>query len=523
MTHLKTRRTKYRIALPVILLTLALLVFPRPLDTACKLIAGTNAAIAADKDAIDKDESPPPPHGDPSAQVFGVLALVVICAAIGRFGARKLKQSPVLGELAVGIIAGAIIYQLGGPTVTIIRHYDLIQHTTQQALTEGKNWETTVRSSIAQAGLSKGVAERVERVFLSKNFSSNLALARSIQLFASFGVVMLLFMVGLEVSLKELKSIGGSASAVAAIGVSGTFLLSYATTWILLPKTAGFMPPLFAGAALCASSIGITARIFKDMNSLDMTEAKTVLGAAVMDDVLGLIVLAVVTAVATTGTIEVGHLLWILLKTALFLGAVVVFGTTFLKKTVLFLTRLDLGKIKVLYPFALLMLLAWLADTIGLAAIIGAFAAGVIIKEESFEEVGASLDNEQSVESILAPIEELLAPIFFVLIGLQVDLTALANVKVLLMGLLLTAVAVVGKLAASLGVMGGVNRLIVGIGMLPRVEVALIVASMGKSLGVLDDALYSVIILVVALTVLMTPPLLKWSIDRKRNILPGAV
>ena len=120
-------------------------------------------------------------------------------------------------------------------------------------------------------------------------------------------------------------------------------------------------------------------------------------------------------------------------------------------------------------------------------------------------------------------IEHLLAPIFFVLIGLQVDVTALANVNVLLMGLLLTAAAVAGKLAASLGVMGGTDRLIVGIGMLPRVEVALIVASMGKSLGILNDALYSVIIIVVSLTVLMTPPLLKWSIERKRNKTPRPV
>ena len=163
------------------------------------------------------------------------------------------------------------------------------------------------------------------------------------------------------------------------------------------------------------------------------------------------------------------------------------------------------------------MLLAWLADKIGLAAIIGAFAAGVIIKEESFSGIGPGLDPDQSVESILAPLEGILAPIFFVLVGLQVNVTTLANVKVMLTGLIITAVAAAGKLASSLAVRSGANRLIVGAGMLPRVEVALIVASMGKSLGVLDDALFSVIIVVVLLTVLMTPPLLKWSIERKRN------
>ena len=518
--HLRARMTKTRIALPVILFVSALLFSSCLLATRHNAFAQANT-VTAEKDSGGKAESPLHLHSDPSARVFGVLAMIVVCAAIGRLGARKLKQSPVLGELAVGIIVGTILYQFGGPTVTIIRHYDVIEQATQNAITEGHNWDTTVRSSLAQANLSPEVAQRVERVLLSRDFPASLALAQSVQLFASFGVVMLLFMVGLEVSMKELKAIGGSAAAVAAIGVSLTFVLSYFTTSLLLPKEAGFMPPLFAGAAFCASSIGITARILMDMHSLEMIEAKTVLGAAVMDDVLGLIVLAVVTAVATTGRIEVRSLLWILLKTALFLGAVIIFGTRFLKRTVQFLAKLDMGKIKVLYPFALLMLLAWLADQIGLAAIIGAFAAGVIIKEESFEKIGAGSAHDQSVETILGPLEQLLAPIFFVLIGLQVDVATLANLKVLLMGLLLTAVAVAGKLAASLGVMGKTDRLIVGIGMLPRVEVALIVASMGKSLGVLDNALYSVIIIVVSLTVLITPPLLKWSIERKRNKAPG--
>ncbi len=514
MTHLTIKRL---IGFSVIYCTFGVLFSFYLPGTGHEVFAQSNTEIPAGASAMDTAESHLTTHGDSSARVFGVLALIVCCAAIGRFGARKLKQSPVLGELAAGIILGAIVYQLGSPTVIIIRHSELIQQTYQRALSEGKDWETTVRSTLGQAGLPKEVAQRVERVLLRSDFPSYLLLAKSIQLFASFGVAMLLFMVGLEVSLKELKAIGASASAVALTGVVVTFGLACITTLLLLPKTAGLMPPLFVGAALCASSVGIAARIFRDMKRTEMKEARIVLGAAVLDDVLGLIVLAMVMAVATQGAIGIGHLFWTLLKTALFLGAVVVFGTRFLEKTVQFLARLDLGNIKLLYPFVLLMLLAWLADKIGLAAIIGAFAAGVIIKEESFSGIGPGLDPDQSVESILAPLEGILAPIFFVLVGLQVNVIMLANVKAMLTGLIITAVAVAGKLASSLGVRSGASRLIVGAGMLPRVEVALIVASMGKSLGVLDDALFSVIIVVVLLTVLMTPPLLKWSIERKPN------
>ena len=522
MTHLTTRMIKWLIVLPIIYCAMTLSFSSRLPVTGYDARAQIAAGTTAEPGAKDTGESSLTTHGDPFTRVFGLLALIVCCAAVGRYGARKLKQSPVLGELAIGVIVGAIVYQLGGPTVIIIRHSDLVHQTVEKALSEGKNWETTVRSSLEQAGLPKEDYKKVERVLLGRDLTGYLLLARSVQLLANFGVIMLLFMVGLEVSLKELKAIGGSASAVAMIGVGLSFILSCLTASLLLPKASGLMPPLFAGAALCASSIGITARIFKDMNRIEMSEAQTVLGAAVMDDVLGLIVLAVVMAVATQGTVVVGQIFWILLKTALFLGAVVIFGTRFLEKTVRFLERYDFGNIKLLYPFALLMLLAWLADVVGLAAIIGAFAAGVIIKEESFSGKDAGSGPQESVESILAPLEGLLAPIFFVLIGLQVDVTTLANVKVLLTGLALTVVAVVGKLVASLGVRGGADRLIVGFGMLPRVEVALIVASMGKSLGVLNEALYSVIIIVVLLTVLMTPPLLKWSIERKEKKVPGS-
>ncbi len=481
------------------------------------VFAQTDAGKPANAGSPVTGKSKTSQHGDTSARVFGVLALLVSCAAIGRVGAGKLKQSPVLGELAIGIIVGAILYQAGNPALIIIRHSQLVQRVAENTLSTGKNWETTVQSTVRSADLPEEAAARVERVMMSRDFPAYLSLARSIQLFAGFGVAMLLFMVGLEVSLKELRAIGSSASLVATTGVVATFTLTCLATLLLQPKTSGLMPALFAGSALCATSIGISARIFKDMKRLRIREARIVLGAAVLDDVLGLIMLSVVTTLATYGSIEVRHLFWILLKTVLFLGAVVIFGTRFLDKTVQALSKLDLGNIKLLYPFVLLMFLAWLADKIGLAAIVGAFAAGVIIKEESFSGVGPGLDPEQSIESIHASLEGILAPIFFVLIGLQMDIATLGNLKVLLVGLVLTAVAVAGKLACSLGVTSGADRLIVSIGMLPRVEVALIVASIGKSLGVLDAGLYSVIIIAVLLTILMTPPLLKWSMERKQT------
>jgi Kef-type K+ transport system membrane component KefB len=207
----------------------------------------------------------------------------------------------------------------------------------------------------------------------------------------------------------------------------------------------------------------------------------------------------------------------IVLKAAVFLGAVILFGAKCLRWQVELFARLDQASVKLLYPFGLMMVLAWLADAIGLATIVGAFAAGLIIKEEFFTVGDEAPHAKDSVESIVAPIEGVFAPVFFVLMGFQVDVTTFADMRVLVSGLALTVVAVLGKLMASLVVRKGSDKLIVGVGLVPRGEVGLIFASIGRSLGVLDANLFSIIIIVVLLTTLVTPPLLTWAIGRKER------
>jgi Kef-type K+ transport system membrane component KefB len=168
--------------------------------------AGATLKITAGASGQNFPKTGSAPYGEPSASVYGILALLVSCAALGRFGAVRLKQAPVLGELAAGIVVGFLLYQLGSPTVIIIRHSALVNR-------------------VALSGLSVVDAQRVERVLLSRDFPSYLSLARSVQLFAGFGVVLLLFMVGLEVSVKELRAIGSSAAMVAACGITITFVL----------------------------------------------------------------------------------------------------------------------------------------------------------------------------------------------------------------------------------------------------------------------------------------------------------
>jgi Kef-type K+ transport system membrane component KefB len=483
---------------------------------------GTNTEIDAvaeqhpevTHDEHDKEEAA---HGDPFARVFEVLAIILLCAVIGRYGAQKLKQSPVLGELLIGIIAGALIYQMGSPALTIIRHQDIVHNAIQKTLDEDIGWDEAVETTLSESGLSVNVTDRIRAALLSDHFPEYERLANSILLFSSLGVILLLFMVGLESNIHEMKEVGGSASSVALLGVIAPFILGYVSTILLFPGGTDPNVPIFIGATLCATSIGITARVFKDMNKLGLSEAKIVLGAAVLDDVLGLIVLAIVTGIVTSGTVEVSTIGLIFLKAIAFLGAVVFFGLKFLKKNVAFFARLDQSNVKLLYPFGLLMILAWLADLIGLATIVGAFAAGLIIEEEHFFADHESRREGHSVESIIAPIEGIFAPVFFVLMGMQVDVGTFADLNVLLIGLILTVVAIIGKVVAPLLIKKGNDKLIIGFGMIPRGEVGLIFASIGKSIGVLDNRLFSIIIIVVILTTLVTPPLLKWAIERREK------
>jgi Kef-type K+ transport system membrane component KefB len=267
-------------------------------------------------------------------------------------------------------------------------------------LYEHKGWKDAIDVTLGEANLPDKTVEKLKRALLSESFPKYFNLARSVLLFSSLGVVLLLFMVGLECSLEEMKEVGGSATVVALLGVIIPFILGYATTLLILPMGIDSNVPIFIGATLCATSIGITARVFKDMNRLGMVEAKIVMSAAVLDDIFALIILAIVTGIVTSGSIEVSTIVMIFLKASIFLSTVLFVGTKFLKQQIAFFAKLDQSHVRLIFPFSLLMILSWLADAIGLATIIGAFAAGLIIKEEYF----TRHHGEHSVESIIAPI-----------------------------------------------------------------------------------------------------------------------
>ena len=361
---------------------------------------------------------------------------------------------------------------------------------------------------------------------------------------AELGVIVLLLQIGLETRLADLVRVGGKAFAVGSVGIAVPFVLgAFLVGPLLLPGKAD-NTYLFLGATLAATSVGITGRVFRDLGKLGTTEARIVLGAAVIDDVLGLVILAVVSSLVQAGSVSAAEVLWIMAKAVLFLGGSIGIGRLVAPYSSQWLARLDKGP-SMLFAQVLSagLLLAWLAHLIGLAPIIGAFAAGLLFEPlflKDFEtpkivrEVEAELPqadpglmqrlrtilerhSHHQHEHLIEPIGYFFVPVFFVLTGMQVDLRTLADPVLVAIALGIAAAAIVGKLAAGLCAGKGASKWIVGWGMVPRGEAGLIFAVVGRQLGVMSEAMFSVIVIMVILTTLVTPPVLTWLLRRQEQ------
>jgi len=340
-------------------------------------------------------------------------------------------------------------------------------------------------------------------------------------LLSEVGVAILLFEIGLETDLDDLINVGLPSLIVGIIGVVAPFGLGYFTVYALVDlnfvdfgsETAQFLTALTIGATLTATSVGITARVLSELGKLKSTEAKVVLGAAVIDDVLGLIILAVVSGIISTSSmsatsdisISSSAILIISAKAFGFLILAILLGNLFTKKLFIFIYNLKARGSLLLGALAYTFIFAYLAQFAGLAPIIGAFAAGLLL---------AKTNQKDLIEDRLKPVADVFIPIFFIMVGSAVDITAFnpfikENIAVIILALVLFVVAVIGKVISGIGAYKlNVNKLVIGIGMIPRGEVGLIFASMGLVSGVLTKSEYSALTIMVMLTTFIAPPLL---------------
>jgi Kef-type K+ transport system membrane component KefB len=334
----------------------------------------------------------------------------------------------------------------------------------------------------------------------------------SLSVLAEIGVLLLLLSVGMEMDLGELGKVGAVSMAVAVVGVVVPFA---GGTGLGLALGQDTNAAVFIGAALTATSVGITARVFGDLRALATIEARIVLGAAVADDVLGLIILTVVVKVVTGGEVGVGTVAETLGLAVAFLVGTGLIGVFVVPRVFRALGKVvSSGGTLVVAGFALMVAFAELADSAKLAFIIGAFMAGLAL---------GRTDHHERIATDLGAVSNVLVPVFFVSIGINADLAAMGKPSVIWVALLFTAVAVVGKLAAGVAVRGSrADRVLIGIGMLPRGEVGLIFASIGLSNAVLDADQYGTLLIVILLTTVMTPPLLRWRLGRTADVVDDA-
>jgi Kef-type K+ transport system membrane component KefB/predicted amino acid-binding ACT domain protein len=328
-----------------------------------------------------------------------------------------------------------------------------------------------------------------------------------LQTLGEIGVILLLLDVGLEMDLVELGRVGRASFLVATVGVVTPLVLGFGAMETFV--TDDFNVALFVGAALTATSVGITARVFSDLRAMATTEARVVLGAAVADDVMGLVVLTVVVRLVTEGSVSLVAVAGIVTGAVAFLVVGVAVGMRMAPPLFRLVARTSRST-GTLVALALAFTLAFaeLADLARLAPIVGAFVAGIALNRS---------DQSDRIRRELTPVGHLFIPVFFLQIGIDADIASFGQVSVLRDAAILLAVAVVGKLVSPLGAVGTPgDKPLIGLGMLPRGEVGLIFATIGLANGVLNDDLYAALLLVVLVTTLATPQLLKLRYGRLR-------
>ena len=333
-----------------------------------------------------------------------------------------------------------------------------------------------------------------------------IAVGTPLDVLAEIGVVLLLFSVGLETRLEDLKKVGKVAFLVGVLGVAIPFAMG--SLWA---HGSGFSwdKSLFVAAAFVATSAGITARVLQELHALQRIESKVILGAAVIDDILAMLLLGVVVSLQGGGGFDPAHLLVVLAGAVGFIAVIGWGGTRVMRWNSTWLDKPRDPHSPLMIVLAMCLGLAYLSTLFGLAVIIGAFLAGMIASETQ---------QRHTLEKQMMPLLALLTPFFFVVTGSKIDLHELASADALIMLTVVTLIAIVSKLIGGwLGSLslGRRSATIIGFGMVPRGEVGVVIASLGLAAGVFNNRIYAIIVAMSLLTAMVTPPVLAWLLKRK--------
>jgi Kef-type K+ transport system membrane component KefB len=424
-----------------------------------------------------------------SLVLAGVLLSLVVIYFASKLGGEichRINLPPVLGELVGGVVVGiSALGLLVFPESGASANNSLIITFLEQT-----------------AGLTP---ESVEGVFATQS--------EIISVLAELGVIILLFEIGLESNLQELIKVGPQAAIVAVIGVVAPFAAG--TAGLVYLFQTPLVPAIFAGAALTATSIGITAKVLAEIGQISSKEGQIIIGAAVLDDVLGIIVLAVVASLAKTGEVQVTNIIYLVISAGTFLIGSILVGRFLSPYLVALIERMKTRGQVLLTGLIFALLLSYIATAIHLEAILGAFAAGLILAET---------EKRKELEQQVIPVADILVPIFFVCVGAKTDLSVLnpaipSNREGLIIAAFLIIVAIIGKVITGFTIFGqsDLNKLAIGVGMIPRGEVGLVFAGVGAASGALSQSTDAAIIVMVITTTFVAPPFLRLVFKEPNN------
>ena len=441
---------------------------------------------------------------DPFASIMLELTLLLTMVVVARWVTGRLRQPAVLGELLIGVVVGNLGYWLGLPFFKFVMSYGAASPVFDQV------WQSGV--SVAQAATQVfspeqlapgGQGHEVLRLLSGEHALANVNTGMSLWLFSSLGIILLLFQVGLKTGARQLRQVGSDAARVAVAGAFGTVTLALLVIW-LMPVDLSASGRFFIAATLGATSIGVATRMLDDIDKSGTPEGRLILGACVLNDVIGLVLLALAIELVVKGHLDVPAVAWLLASSILFLGAIVLFGDRIGGPLAHQLNRIDPAEIRFLAPLAFAFLLGWLGSSLGLSGTVGGFAAGLILSDDALRD---------KTKEMLVPLIAVFTPMFFLLIGMQVNLAVFLHWHTVLLTVALLLAAVVGKLPAALVAGRDVDRATVALGMLPRGEVALIFVGVGRSLDIIDDSLFAALVAVIILLAFGSARALKWAFN----------
>jgi Kef-type K+ transport system membrane component KefB len=440
---------------------------------------------------------------NPFSFILLEFGLIIILALVGHILSRRYRLPNVLGELLIGIIAGNILYWLDwSPVFYMLMHMSAAGEVFKSIWTSNLSVADTVNKlySLNQPETREFV-NRLSEVFTSNKSPALILLGVALWIFSNFGVFLLVFKLGLETKTEEIRNAAEPlAFLVFAAGTIVPFFLGLAASLWLLPEATAAVH-VFIAAALCTTSSAITTGMFTYLNKQQSREAKLVINAAFLDDIFGMFFLSYITNIVLGETLNISEIVTLFFYSAFIFVGIIVLG----KRLVTYIPQFynfDKSHTRILIPLMVVVLVSWLAELFDIGVISGAFMAGMILNNMQ--------DKRNLTNDLIVQLEKTFAPIFFVFVGMQVNLKQFVKPEIIWLTIVLLIAALLGKAVAGFVTKQNINRFAIGLGMIPRGESVLIFISIGKILGIINDSIFSVITVIVLATNFIAP----WAIKK---------